>query len=160
MRGGTPGFVPARLTEARAARRVASMSALARLLSVCASTVTRWEDGSSAPDAVALTTLTNVLCVRREFFLRPVFDSPRPMFYRSLASTLVRDIEYQHAQMHWMQEISSVLQHYVDLPAIDFPDVLGGASYKQLRDNDIERIALELRRHWQIGEGPCADIVA
>ena len=160
MRVGTPGFVPARLTEARAARRLASMSALARLLSVSASTVTRWEDGSSAPDAAALTALTNVLRVRREFFLRPVFDSPRPMFYRSLASTLVRDIDYQHAQMHWMQEISSVLQHYVDFPAIDFPDVLGGASYKQLRDNDIERIALDLRRHWRVGEGPCADMVA
>jgi Zn-dependent peptidase ImmA (M78 family) len=59
-----------------------------------------------------------------------------------------------------MQEISSVLQHYVDFPAIDFPDVLGGASYKQLRDNDIERIALDLRRHWRVGEGPCADMVA
>ena len=160
MRVGTPGFVPARLTEARAARRLASMSALARLLSVSTSTVTRWEDGSSAPDADALTALTNVLRVRREFFLRPVFDSPRPIFYRSLASTLVRDIDYQHAQMHWMQEISSVLQHYVDFPAIDFPDVLGGASYKQLRDDDIERIALDLRRHWYIGEGPCADMVS
>jgi Zn-dependent peptidase ImmA (M78 family) len=81
------------------------------------------------------------------------------MFYRSLASTLVRDIDYQHAQMHWMQEISSVLQHYVDFPAIDFPDVLGGASHKQLRDDDIERIALDLRRHWSIGEGPCTDVV-
>lgn len=160
MRVGTPGFVPARLTEARAARRLASMSALARLLSVSASTVTRWEDGSSAPDADALTALTNALRVRREFFLRPVFDSSRPVFFRSLSNTLVRDIDYQHAQMHWMQEISSVLQHYVDFPAIDFPDVLGGASYKQLRDEDIERIALDLRRHWQIGEGPCADMVA
>jgi Zn-dependent peptidase ImmA (M78 family)/transcriptional regulator with XRE-family HTH domain len=136
------------------------MSALARLLSVSASTVTRWEDGSSAPDADALTALTNALRVRREFFLRPVFDSPRPVFYRSLASTLVRDIDYQHAQMHWMQEISSVLQHYVDFPVIDFPDVLGGASHKQLRDEDIERIALDLRRHWRIGEGPCTDMVA
>jgi Zn-dependent peptidase ImmA (M78 family) len=160
MRVGTPGFVPARLTEARAARRLASMSALARLLSVNASTVTRWEDGTSAPDADALTALTSALYVRREFFLRPVFDSPRPMFHRSLASTLVRDIGYQHAQMHWMQEISAALQHYVDFPSIDIPDVLGGTSYRQLRDEDIERIALDLRRHWKLGEGPCTDIVA
>jgi transcriptional regulator with XRE-family HTH domain len=136
------------------------MSALARLFSVSVSTVTRWEAGSSAPDAAALTTLTNVLRVRREFFLRPMFDSPRPMFYRSLANTLVRDIDYQHAQMHWMQEINSVLQHYVDFPAIDFPDVLGGASYKRPRDNDIERIALDLRRHWRVREGTCADMVS
>ena len=45
-------------------------------------------------------------------------------------------------------------------PRSTIPDVLGGASYKQLRDDDIERIALDLRRHWYIGEGPCADMVA
>jgi Zn-dependent peptidase ImmA (M78 family)/transcriptional regulator with XRE-family HTH domain len=160
MAVGTPGFMPERLTEARQARRIASKTALARLLSVAASTAARWEDGSSAPDSEALTMLASLLQVRREFFLRPIVQGQRPMFHRSLASTLVRDIDYQHSQMRWMQEISSVLQHYVDFPMVDIPDVLGGASYKQLRDEDIERIALDLRRHWKIGEGPCTDVVA
>lgn len=160
MRMGTPGFVPERLTEARAARHIATMTALARLLGVSASTVTRWEDGSSSPDAGALSALADVLNVRREFFLRPVQETRRASFHRSLASTLKRDIDYQHAQMRWLQEISAVLQHYVDFPAADIPDVLEGATYKQLRDEDIEEIALRLRRHWRLGEGPCADVVA
>ena len=160
MRVGTPGFLPERLIEARGVRRIASKVALARRLGVSASTVTRWEDGSNSPDADALTALANALQVRREFFLRPIYESKRPMFHRSLASTLVRDIEYQHAQMRWLQEISAVLQHYVDFPAVDFPDVLAGANYKQLREDDIERIALDLRRHWRLGEGPCTDVVA
>jgi Zn-dependent peptidase ImmA (M78 family)/transcriptional regulator with XRE-family HTH domain len=160
MRVGTPGFVPERLTEARAARRIASMTALARLLSVSPSTVTRWEEGSSAPDSDALTDLSNTLRVRREFFLRPTFDSPRPMFNRSLSSSLLRDIDYQRAQMRWMHETSSVVQHYVDFPEVDIPDVLEGASYNQLRNEDIEKIALRLRQHWGIGEGPCTDVVA
>lgn len=160
MRVGTPGFMPERLTEVRAARRLTSMSALARRLSMSASTVARWEDGTSAPDADAMTALTNALQVRREFFLRPIYKSSRAMFYRSLSSTLVRDIDYQESQLRWLQEISSILQHYVDFPAIDVPDVLGKSSYKQLRDEDIERIAVDLRRHWKIGEGPCTDVVA
>lgn len=160
MRVGIPGFVPERLTEARAARRIASKSSLARRLSVAPSTVGRWEDGTSAPDENAWVALASTLDVRREFFLRPVYDSSRPLFYRSLSSTLVRDIEYQHSQMRWLQEISATLQHYVDLPELDIPDVLDGASYKQLREEDIERIALDLRRHWNVGEGPCIDVVA
>ncbi|WP_246677291.1 MULTISPECIES: ImmA/IrrE family metallo-endopeptidase [unclassified Mesorhizobium] len=72
----------------------------------------------------------------------------------------MRDLNYQKSQMHWLQEISFVLGHYVDLPEVDIPDVLGGASYTELRDDDIETIALQLRRHWKMGEGPCGDIVA
>lgn len=152
--------MPARLTEVRAARRLTSMSALARRLGFSSSTVTRWEDGTSAPDADAMTALTETLQVRREFFLRSTYQSERALFYRSLSSTLGRDIDYQESQLRWLQEISSILQHYVDFPPIDVPDVLGKSSYKQLRDEDIESIALDLRRHWKIGEGPCTDMVA
>ena len=82
------------------------------------------------------------------------------MFLRSLSSTLVRDLAYQKAQMRWLQEISHVVQHYVDFPGIDVPDVLGNSSYRQLRDEDIEQIALDLRGHWGLGDGPITDVVA
>jgi Zn-dependent peptidase ImmA (M78 family)/transcriptional regulator with XRE-family HTH domain len=160
MRVGIPGFIPERLVEARAARRIATKSALARLISVNPSTIGRWEDGTSAPDENAWATLSRTLNVRREFFLRPIVETQRPVFYRSLSNTLIRDLEYQHAQMRWLQEMSTTLQHYVDLPEIDIPDVLNGATYKQLCDEDIERIAIELRHHWGIGEGPCPDVVS
>ncbi|WP_325347019.1 ImmA/IrrE family metallo-endopeptidase [Xylophilus sp.] len=62
--------------------------------------------------------------------------------------------------MHWLQEVSYVLGHYVDLPDVDIPDVLSGSRYTDLRDDDIENIALQLRRHWNLGEGPCTDVVA
>lgn len=159
MRVGTPGFVPERLVEARAIRRISSKSQLARLLSVNPSTVTRWEDGTSAPDAEALSSLSRELRLRREFFLRPIFDSPRPMFNRSLSSTLVRDKNYQNAQMQWLHEISSIIQHYVDFPDVDIPDVLDGHLYTQLRDEDLENIALKLRKHWGLGDGPCSNVV-
>lgn len=160
MRVGTPGFVPARLTEARAARRIKTQKQLAEFLGVASSTVSRWEKGEIAPDADALSELSGSLDLRREFFLRPTYDSERPMFHRQLANTLAADIRYQHSQMAWLQEISAILEHYVDLPSVDIPDVLAGASWKQLRDEDIERIALDLRRHWKLGDGPCGDIVA
>jgi len=159
MRVGTPGFVPGRLSEARDARRIPSMSALARQLGINPSTVSRWEDGSAAPDLDVLQRLASELRVRQEFFLRPTFEAAQPVFFRSLASTLSRDLSYQRAQMRWLQEISSTLEHYVDLPTLDVPDVLEGATYRQLRDEDVEGIALRLRQHWRMGEGPCADVV-
>lgn len=159
MRVGTPGFVPERLIEARAIRRISSKSQLARLLSVNPSTVTRWEDGTSAPDADALSALSRELRLRREYFLRPTYISPKPMFNRSLSSTLVRDKNYQNAQMRWLHEISAIIQHYVDYPEVDIPDFLDGHSYTQLRNEDLESIALQLRSHWQLGDGPCSNVV-
>ena len=162
MRTGTPGFISARLSEVRDARRIPSMSALARRLGVSATTVSRWEDEASGqtPDYHTLVQMAGELDVRPEFFLRPPFESERPTFLRSLASTLTRDLNYQKAQMQWLQEISFLIGHYVDLPEIDIPDVLSGASYTDLRDEDIEAIALELRAHWGLGEGPCGDILS
>lgn len=162
MRTGTPGFIPARLMEAREARRIATKSALARRLGVSPTSVSRWEDDAAdqTPDHPTLIRLAGELQVRPEFFLRPTFHSERPTFLRSLASTLVRDLNFQKAQMHWLQEISFILGHYVDLPDVDIPDVLEGGSYSQLRDEDIEQIALRLRAHWNMGDGPCGDVVA
>ncbi|MFM1975394.1 MAG: hypothetical protein RL145_240 [Pseudomonadota bacterium] len=152
-------FIPERIAEARAARRITSMSALARSMSLSPSSVSRWEDGSSVPDPETLAQLANFLNVRQEFFFRPTCISDRPTFLRSLASTHVRDLNYQSAQMRWLQEVSHALEHYVDFPKVDIPDVMNGARYNQLRDEDIERIALELRRYWGLGEGPCGDMV-
>ncbi len=104
--------------------------------------------------------LAGELHVRPEYFLRQPFHSDRPTFLRSLASTLVRDLNYQKAQMHWLQEITHVVGHYVDFPEVDIPDVLEGATYNELRDDDIERIALQLRKHWKLGDGPCGDVVS
>lgn len=159
MRVGVSGFVPNRLKEARAARRVPSMSALARDLSMNPSTISRWEDGTSSPDTNALSRLAEGLRVRQEFFLRPSLEDGRSMFFRSLSSTYVRDLDYQRAQILWLQEISSTIGHYIDFPDVDVPEFLNGASYKQLRDEDIEQIAGDLRRYWNIGDGPCVDLI-
>lgn len=162
MRIGTPNFVPSRLTEAREARRIVTMTALARRIGVSPTTVSRWEDEESdqTPDYDTLIQLASALQVRPEFFLRPPLKSERPTFLRSLASTHIRDLNYQNSQIRWLQEISFALSHYVDFPEVDIPDVLCGARYCQLRDEDIEEIAIRLRHHWKLGEGPCGDVVA
>ena len=162
MRIGTPGFIPARLTEIRHARRIPSRAALARRIGSSASSVSRWEDEDSdqTPDPAMLVRMAGELHVRPEYFLRDTYQSDRPTFLRSLSNTLVRDLAYQKAQMQWLHEASYIISHYVDLPEVDIPDVLAGADYTQLRDEDIEQIALDLRRHWNLGEGPAGDMVA
>src|SRR5207253_5055105 len=80
MRVGTPGFIPARLTEIRDARRIPSRAALARRLDSSASSVSRWEDQDSVqtPDPAMLVRMAGELRVRPEYFLRDTYESDRP----------------------------------------------------------------------------------
>lgn len=157
---GTPGFVPERLRQARDARRITSNAALARHLGVNPSTVHRWDEGVSAPDSEAMTVLADRLHVRQEFFLRPVVKHDRPTFLRSFKAARVQDRNYQQVQMKWLQEISHAVEQYVDFPEVNVPDLMGNKSYQQLDEDDLEQIAHDLRDHWEIGDGPCPDVIS
>lgn len=159
-RNGTPGFVPQRLVETREARGIITREALARAIGKSGSTVQRWEDGDASPEPDAVKLLAQVLNVRVEHFVRPSIVGEKPVFFRSLASALKKEKAYQRARMSWLIELSQIAQRYVELPDVDIPDVLGNTSFKLLRDEDLERIASELRVHWALGDKPCADVLA
>ena len=61
--------------------------------------------------------------------------------------------------MRWVQDIGQVIQHYVQLPPLKIPDLLGNDHYAALRDEDLERVATELRKFWNLGLTPIANMV-
>ena len=157
---GQPKFYPARLQELREAREGPTLISLARAMNTATSTISRWEDGQSIPSAERLVQLAGELKVRPTYFLRPPFaHGDLPFFTRSLASARKRDIVQQRARLRWVQDISEVVQHYVQLPPIYIPMFLGSEHYATLRDEDLERIAGELRRHWSSGSSPIPNMV-
>lgn len=160
MRTGQPTFYPARLTEAREAREGRTLISLARAMNLNTSSVSRWEDGQSIPSAERLVQLAEELKVRPTYFLRPPFPhGDTPFFTRSLATARKRDIVQQRARLRWVQDVSQVVQHYVQLPPLALPDVLGGQHYSSLRNDDFERAADDLRRHWKLGSAPIVNVV-
>jgi len=155
-----PRFLAARLKEARDARSITTQLALANLLELNTSSVSRWEDGQSAPTAEMLIKLGEALKVRPSYFLRPLFEhGGGAVFFRSLASARKRDLSRQRARLRWVQEIAIIIQHYVNLPALDLPDVAAGESFRALRDDDIEGFAGALRQHWGLGDRPIPNVV-
>ncbi|MGL4686110.1 MAG: helix-turn-helix domain-containing protein [Commensalibacter sp.] len=151
-------FIPEKVTEARLARQIKTAGALARALSLSVATVTRWEAGKSVPSEENLDHMAQYLQVRPEFFMRKNIIFETPIFLRALkiSKTL---LGFQQTQMKWLQEISQIIEHYVELPPLKLPDVMSGQNYKQLRNDDIEEIAFELRKYWGLGEGPCPDMI-
>jgi Zn-dependent peptidase ImmA (M78 family)/transcriptional regulator with XRE-family HTH domain len=160
MREGTIRFIATRLREARDARGIPTLTSLASLVGVDTSAVSRWEAGATLPAAEKILEIARALNVRPSYFFRPHFEhGDAPVFLRSLASARKRDLARQRARLRWLQEAAQVIQHYVSLPPLNLPAGLSGLDYRQLRDEDIEGIADDLRAHWRLGNQPISDVV-
>ncbi len=158
MRSGTPGFRAERLVEARDSRGLTQV-ALAELINRTSSSISRWEGGGQSPEPEALEALARALNVPVAFFLRPPPDhGPAPMFFRSMASTTQSWRKRTQARLRWAQDIALNLQEWVDLPEVNVPR-LDVTDHREIRDEDIERMATECRRAWGLGTGPIADVL-
>lgn len=158
MRSGTPGFRAERLVEARDSRGLTQV-ALAELINRTSSSISRWEGGGQSPEPEALETLARALNVPVAFFLRPLPDhGSAPMFFRSMASTTQSVRKRTQARLRWAQDIALSLQEWVDLPDVNVPR-LDVSDHREIRDEDIERMANECRAAWELGAGPIADVL-
>jgi Zn-dependent peptidase ImmA (M78 family) len=161
MRVGSPGFEPARLIEVREARSVGTQIGLSNLIGKPQASISRWESGEATPESDALDLLAERLNVRRSHFLRPIPDHGSGAFFYRAKRNIEKVVQArERARMRWLQDISFAVQHYFEFPKFDVPDLLQGESYVTLREDDIERIALEVRNYWKIGEGPVTNMVA
>jgi Zn-dependent peptidase ImmA (M78 family)/transcriptional regulator with XRE-family HTH domain len=160
MRSGIPGFSGARLAEARLARGITSRKALADMLQRAPSTVIRWEEGETAPEAIALSDLARALSVPEDFFLSERTPGGSMSFFRSFASALKADRLAQQARLLWLGDVTAVADHYAYLPKPDFPDLLFDRGFRSLRDEAIEGVAQSARDHFGLGMKPIDNMVA
>lgn len=157
---GVRRFNGNRLTEARTARGIHSSRALADILGRAPSTVGRWEVGESSPEPSALADVARALSLPEEFFLESRDDRGSTMFFRSFVAALKSSRAMQRARLLWLADVAAVAEHYAVIPPVDLPDLLAGRSYRDLRDEDFERLAGDLREHWGLGLRPVDNVVA
>lgn len=60
--------------------------------------------------------------------------------------------------MRWLQHVSITLQETLDFPVVDIPDAVSPGQFHKLNDADLEQIAIDLRAHWDLGDGPIASM--
>jgi Zn-dependent peptidase ImmA (M78 family)/DNA-binding XRE family transcriptional regulator len=152
-------FVKERLTEARDARGV-TQADLGKALGRSASAISNWERGEQTPEPVVLSPLASVLGLSMRYFLRPMPDHGNSaIFFRSLANATARARSRERARMRWLQHISLTLQETLEFPHVDMPEFVERGAYLRLTHNDLEQIALAMRKHWRLGEGPVTSMV-
>jgi Zn-dependent peptidase ImmA (M78 family)/transcriptional regulator with XRE-family HTH domain len=157
-------FDPARLLQAR---RIAGLtkSAVADAVAVSPAAVGQWEIGTAVPRPDRLERLANLLDVPAIFFTsgRPYarLDAADAHF-RRLRSTPAQQRDRAVAFTEQVWELTHALEQRVALPAVDLPAGLPTADRDDgagLRAPQPEEAAQHLRRHWNLGDGPVAQVV-
>jgi len=153
-------FHPPRLTLARELRQLTKAD-LAEAIGKSAAAVSQFEGaGRTAckPDPKTLALIALALKVPVGFFARKyperVLDVEQCHF-RSLRSASQRDRRKLVAFGTICCDMLGVLEEYVDLP----PEQVTGISRPVRSEEDIERLAAEVRRAWGLGLGPIENVV-
>ncbi|PWB41500.1 MAG: hypothetical protein C3F19_05740 [Rhodocyclales bacterium] len=158
MRKGVTGFQGARLVQAREGRAM-TQTTLANLIGRSSGAISRWEKGDQFPEPDALESLERHLAVPASWFLRPIVAyGDRPYFFRSKAAITRTARNIAKTRLEYLCEASQVFQEWVEWPTVNVPSE-NAKDYLTIRDEDIETIALNLRKHWKLGVGPITDVI-
>lgn len=161
-RGGKPpaaatDFDGTRLNVARRLRGM-TKAELARALDVTPTAVAQYEKGMK-PTQATLARACLVLGMPREFFGAGTPLTPLPAsaaHFRSLRSTSAKAREQVLAYGELCLEVVDLLSEYVDLPAVDLPELLVPDEITA----DVVSLAAEAtRQSWGLGTGPISSVV-
>jgi Zn-dependent peptidase ImmA (M78 family)/transcriptional regulator with XRE-family HTH domain len=155
---GTPGFVGARLTQARQARAL-NVVALADLLGLESPSISNYEHGRQTPSPEIMDRLVDLLHQPHAFFLRPVSECTEDIWWRSMSSATKLARSRASARHAWLREILTYLGEYLNFPALNLPAFNLPSDVREITTESIEEMALECRLHWKLGISPVADIV-
>lgn len=94
------------------------------------------------------------------FFTEPVPEATpqRTFYYRSQsAATKAARLRSEH-KLDWLARIVAWLEELIAFPKPDVPALLETTRAIEIREEDIEEVAQELRQRWGLGDGPISNV--
>lgn len=151
-----------RLREARESRGY-TVRELAEILGLNNhQTLSKYENGKTNPPADVLYKIMNILNFPYNYFFgNDNYDIEGSLvFFRSKASATAKLKKIHQIKIDWVIRIFNYLESIVDFPKSDLP-YFEGKDHKFFKPRDfeeIEEIALNIRRKWKLSNGPISDL--
>jgi Zn-dependent peptidase ImmA (M78 family)/transcriptional regulator with XRE-family HTH domain len=155
-------IIPERLREAREAVEL-SMTDLAEKIGVTRQAISLYEDGQRAPEPEILIRIVQVLQQPIAYFTtsRPAtFGRRGTRFFRAFKSKTKRQNTRCEILSDWFAQAASYFSDFVNLPRVSIPEISPPKNRITYSDDEIEDAATLCRRHWGLGDGPIANVVA
>jgi len=155
-------IVPERLREAREAMEL-SMTDLAEKIGVSRQAISLYEDGQRAPEPEILIHIVQALQQPISYFTTsrpPTFGRRGTRFFRAFKSKTKRQNTRCEILSDWFAQAASYFSESVNLPLVSVPEIAPPQDGVAYSDEEIEDAATHCRRHWGLGDGPIANVVA
>lgn len=155
----TSTIIPSRITEAREAR-AKSMEELADSIGVTRQSISKYERGIIKPSPEMLQAISYSLGFPPDFFYKIEAKSnagSSPLFFRSNSNIAKKVKTACRYQIKWTDEIKKQLEKYVDFVDRDLPTI--DKNFEDLSFEDIEELALSIRKDWGINGDPVNDLI-
>lgn len=155
----TNAVIPSRITEAREARAM-SMEDLARSIGITRQAVSKYERGITAPSQGTLQLISFSLGFPIDFFYKieqHANAGSSPLFFRSNSNITKKVKSACRYQVKWTDEIKKQLEVYVDFVNLNLPTI--DKDYTDLTNEDIEELALSIRKKWGVNDDPIRDLI-
>ena len=148
-----------RLKEVREARKM-TQEELSRRIGITRASISAFEKGLKFPSIQTVDQLSKELKIPMAYLQneRPLRSNRSgPLSYRKKSRTS-QAVQNQMSRFEeWLEDIYSVYSNYIDFPEVNFLPA-DPVDYENLSDDDIEKIAGELRIQWGMGIGPIENL--
>lgn len=153
---------PYRIKQARISRGY-SMSELGDLVGVSRQAISQYELGTYPPSISVLYKIANILHYSISFFQKePPVDaaSSSAVFFRSRRTTTKKAKAASIEKISIFQEIDNYLRNFVTFPDVNIPTLSYNFKETCISNEVIESLADFVRKYWELGNGPIANLTS
>ena len=148
-----------RLKEVREARKM-TQEELAQRIGITRASISAFEKGLKYPSIQTVAQLSKELKIPMAYLQneRPPRSNRIGLLSYRKKSRTSQAVQNQMSRLEeWLEDIYSVCNTYIDFPDVNFLPA-ESTDYENLSDDDIEKIAGDLRTQWGMGLGPIENL--
>ena len=158
-------FYGERLRSARMYRGL-TLTELAKRTEISKQSISLYENDNNTPDYMKVRLLASELNFPYDYFFQKDSYAAKTetTYFRSLASATKKDRTAQSIKLEYVAKMYEILLEFISFPEINLPsvDFVGCDDVFECENEDaiqeIEDIAAQVRKYWDIGTGPIKDL--
>jgi Zn-dependent peptidase ImmA (M78 family)/DNA-binding XRE family transcriptional regulator len=155
-------LIPTKLRDARKVARL-SQGELGEIVGVTRQSISAYERGEKTPEPATFQKLSESLGQPVAYFTsedRPLFGNRGTRFYRKFGPDTLRRNEACAVMGDWFVQTSKYIDDFVNYPPVNLRESEPEDRSGSYTFEEIDAIALDIRRLWNLGGGPISNVLA